>query len=916
MKIEPEKILDRAEERLRELPQASAEESLQLLRGFLRMESHRLRMLHRYGLGGLEVASMRAHVVDAIITHVYRLAQERHTGKRLFEDTETSAAVVAVGGYGRGELCPYSDVDLLILYDRSSEKFGRFLAKELVYLLWDINLKVGHSFRTAEQCVEMARGDSSAENALLDARLLVGGRRVFQHLQTLLRRHWTANPRSFVERKQRELEERYGKLGETVFLLEPNVKESPGGQRDFHTLAWLAKGAWQLERADGLVKIGVLKAADWDRARRGYEWILRVRNELHYLTGRRVDQLTLSLQPDVARGLKFKSQKHQLPPEVFMRQYFLHAHNVHQAMRQVLGAARMEKGKRGRPVWVELSEGVQLMRAEGELRLTENVRQRFPSSPLDMMRAYSQSQKLRLRPGEDIQNAVRSNLPMLTRAWQRNPEMSRSFLKLLRRPGRVAPALRAMHASGLLGKYVPEFGRVTRLMQYDYYHRYTTDEHTLHAIELLDAIWLNPPPGMERYQDLTYHINDPAPLYLALLLHDVGKGLGGGHSEKGAQRAVAVSERLGLDARQRRQIELLVRQHLLLSHLSQRRDLADRRVAQQAAEVVGDLETLSMLTLLTYADTAGVGPEVWTDWKNALLWELYEKVHLEFLGLEAANAQEEAKLLEIRGEIEQTLLQWNETGLGTPPQSAAEVRRLMESHLSLMPHRYPLGTGPDLVARQILLARRAEQGSPATAFVPVPERGYTQVLLCCPDTRGLFAKMTGTLAALEVNILGARLDTRKDGMAVDVLWISTPRGDVIDDPARLRRIGQALESVVGGATSLDETVKRIDFRPLAPALKRPQMSLNNDISDQCTVLEILAEDRLGLAFSIASCLSNLGLNIAFAKLATEKTMAFDVFYLTDESGSKLAEERWADVLAQLEAALHGTASRLAGPVLQ
>ncbi|MBI3933565.1 MAG: [protein-PII] uridylyltransferase [Acidobacteria bacterium] len=904
MKLDIEKILNRAEERLRKLPEASGEETLNLLRGFLRMESHRLRMLHRYGVGGLEVAATRSRVVDAIITHVYRLAQERYSGKKLFSDLESSAAIVAVGGYGRGELCPYSDVDLLILYDRTSEGFGRHLARELVYLLWDINLKVGHSFRTAEQCIEMSRADSSAENALIDARYLVGGRRVFDHLRTRLQRYWAENPRKFVERKQRELAERYGKLGETVFLLEPNTKESPGGLRDFHTLSWLARGAWQLEQAAELVQAGVLSAGDYDRARRGYDWILRVRNELHYVTGRRADQLTFTLQPEVAQGLKFVAQKHQLASEVFMRQYFLHAENVHQAMRQVVAAAQLEKGKRGRQILLELPDGLHLIRTDGELRLADVVGRRFPSSPLDMVRVYAQAQKLRLRPGEDIQNAVRSNLPMVSRSWQRDLETNRGFLKLLRRPGRVGLALRAMHSSGLLGKYLPEFGHVTRLMQYDYYHRYTTDEHTLHAIDLLDEIWSKPPAGMEHYRDLTYHITDPAPLYLGLLLHDIGKGLGGGHSAKGAQRAMAVCERLGLEPEKRRQVEILVRQHLLLSHLSQRRDLSDRRVAQQAAEITGDLETLSMLTLLTYADTAAVGPEVWTDWKNWLLWELHEKVHLEFLGLEAATAQEEEMLQAIRQDVEKLLLTFQESELWEPPGSLQEARLWIEGHLALLPHRYPLGMRPELIARQIVLARRASGGKPAVALLPVPDQGYTVLLLCCPDTRGLFAKMAGTLASLEVNILGARLDTCQDGMAVDMLWISTPRGDVIEDPVRLRRIGNTLEGVLQGSVSFDEIVQRIDARPLAPALKPPKLNLNNEISDRCTVLEILAEDRLGFAYSVAKRLTGLGLNIVFAKLATEKTMAFDVFYLTESEGGKLAPQRCEEVLTHLEEALH------------
>ena len=902
MKLDPEKILTRAEERLHQLPQASSEEILHLLRGFLRMESHRLRMLHRYGLDGLEIVSARAQVVDAIITHVYRFALEQYRQKP-GGGGEDSAAIVAVGGYGRGELSPHSDVDLLMLYDRSSVEFSRFLAKELIYLLWDIGLKVGHSWRTVAQCLEMARADSTVENALLDARLLVGGVGAFEDLRATLGKFWASNAQRFVERKQRELDERYGKLGETVFLLEPNVKESPGGLRDFHAMLWLARGAWRLEKGADLVPAGILTPADWQRAQRGYDWVMRVRNELHYLTDRRADQLTFALQPEVATGLKFAAQKHQLAAEVFMRHYFQHAGNVHQVMRQVFAAALRQKGKRGRQVLLEQPNGFHLLQTDGELRLGDTGQNHFPSTPLDMIRMFQLAQKLRLRPGEDIQSAVRQDLSLLRRPWLRSPEMSQAFLRILRRPGRVGKTLRAMHACGLLGKYLPEFGRVTCLMQYDYYHRYTTDEHTLRALELLDDLWLQPPAGLERWRDLTYHISDPAPLYIALLLHDVGKGLGGGHSEKGAQRALAVCERLDLPARGVAQVELLVRHHLLLSHLSQRRDLSDRRVAQRAAEVLGDLETLSMLCLLTCADAGAVAPDVWTEWKNALLWELYEKIRLEFLGLEAATAQEQERLRELRDRVLELLQSPDFLGVSATPWSAEPARQALEEHLALLPPRYALGHRPELVARQIVLAQRAAASGPSVALFPVPAEGYTLLLLCAPDVRGLFARVAGTLAALNVNILGARLDTRQDGLAVDVLWISTPQGDVISDPSLVRRIGNTLEGVLRGTLSFEEIVRRIDGRPLAPALKRPQVTLNNEISETCTVLELLAEDRLGFAYSVAKCLTGLDLNIMYAKLATEKTMAFDVFYLTDAAGRKLAEERWGEVLSGLLDAL-------------
>ena len=903
MKPEPEKILERAEERLGALPQASAEETLSRLRGFLRLESHRLRMLHRYGLGGTEVAAGRSQTVDALITHVYRLVLERYRERSRPQAADPSAAVVAVGGYGRGELCPHSDVDLLILYERSSTDFSKFLARELIYLLWDIGLKVGHSWRTAQQCLEMARADSSAENALLDARHLAGDRGVFDAMRSLLRKHWSANPRAFVERKRYEVEERYGKLGETVFLIEPNVKESPGGLRDFHTMLWLTQGAWGMETDEEWTRAGIMSEKDRERARRGYDWILRVRNELHYLTGRRADQLTLALQPEVAAGLKVRPERHQQPSEVFMRHYFQHAETVHQVMRLVLAASLREKGKSRRPVPLELLHGLPLVQIDSELRLAEDGRNRFPATPRDMMRVFPLAQQLQLRLGEDLQDVLRNHLSLVRRSWQRDPEMSAIFLGMLRRPGSVGPALRSMHSCGFLGKYLPEFGHVTRLMQHDFYHRYTTDEHTLRAIERLDEIWRQPSPSLERYRDLTYHIPDSAPLYLGLLLHDVGKGLGGGHSEKGAQRAVAICERLGLEPKCAAQAELLVRQHLLLSHLSQRRDLSDRRVAQQAAEVVGDLETLSMLCLLTYADTAGVSPDAWTEWKNSLLWELYERVHGEFLGLEAATAQEEEKLRELRLRVLGFLQGVEVPELSAQPLSAQVASQWMEEHLRLLPRRYLLGYRPDLVARQILLAKQVSRTGPAVAFLPVEEEGYTWMLLCCPDTRGLFAKVAGTLAALEVNILGARLETRQDGLAVDVLWISTPRGNVISDPAQLRRIGTTVEGVLKGTLQFEELTARIRTEPLGPATKRPQLSLNNEISENCTVLEVLAPDRLGLAYSIGRCLTGLGLNIAFAKLSTEKTMAFDVFYLTDSHGGKLPEDRWEAVLSNLHQAL-------------
>jgi [protein-PII] uridylyltransferase len=517
-----------------------------------------------------------------------------------------------------------------------------------------------------------------------------------------------------------------------------------------------------------------------------------------------------------------------------------------------------------------------------------------------MMRAVSAAQELDLRLGEDIKDVIRRNLAAVRRDWQRSPQMADEFLAMLRRPGKVGPALRAMHSCGLLAKYLPEFSHVTRLVQADNYHRYTIDEHTLRAIELLDEIWRKPKTSMQRYRDLTVYISDPAPLYLALLLHDSGKGLGGGHSEKGAAFAVAVCERMKLAPDKSARIELLIRQHLVLSHLSQRRDLSDRSVAQGAAAIIGDVETLCMLCLLTYADTAAVGPEIWTEWKNALLWELYTRVHAELLGLEHATEQEEARLRDIRERVQQAL-QTKPAAAGEPCD-AATARKLTEDHLSLLPPRYALGYQPDLIARQIVLAGRAVTAGASIDLIPVPGEGFTILVLCCRDTPGLFAKAAGTLASMDVNIMGARLDTRQDGMAVDVLWISTASGSVIDDPARLRRIAGMLEGVLNNKVAFEDVLQRLAARATPAAQKPPRISVSNSISELCTVIEVLAQDRLGFAYSMADCFNRLGLNIVFAKLATEKAMVFDVFYVTDRAGSKVPEESWPAITDALTAA--------------
>jgi [protein-PII] uridylyltransferase len=894
MQINLATIEQHAGEKLRRIEnQPSSAERLVALKKFLKIETQRLHLRHRFGIGGSQIVAARSLIVDLLIQRIGRAAVEERFGGGSQTD---QFAIVALGGYGRRELAPQSDIDILFLHQgRKDSAYAAQLSEAILYLLWDIGFTVGHSVRSLSECVSIAKEDIVSRNSMVDARLLWGSVELFQTLNERL-------DEEVFEKKKRELFDelmiertaRYHKFGEVACLQEPNVKESAGGLRDLHSLLWTARVAYGHTTLAALAGAGVIPERDVKAINAAYDFLLCVRNELHFLTGRRTDLLSLDLQQQVARSQRYADTAQQQASEIFMRDYYLHARRLHRLCEAHLQRAVAKQEKRG---WFSRARTAP---AIGGFVMRDGVLDLETSSGgmgggmgggvrgeradmLDghrMMLAFGYAQATGAGLSTNLQEAIQASLPAVNRAFRSSPEAAQAFIKMLHTKGRVAAGLRMMHELDFFGKFLPEFGRITCLVQHDLYHRYTVDEHTLRAIETLDELANSRSKTLERYRNVYNEIADIAVLNLGLLLHDIGKGLGGGHTEKGIRIAERVCQRLHLERETSESVIFLVREHLKMSHISQRRDLADEKVIQDFAAQMGTLDNLNMLTLLTYGDINAVGSGVWNEWKDVLLWELYTKAR----GVLCPDEEGERDIEPLRQRIARML--------------ASEVDyNEVRGHFKLLPEDYARFTPPQTIIEHIRLAHSLNSRLVRTSWRVNAQSRCTDLHLCARNRRGLFAAVAGALTAQGVNILSVHLNTRSDGLAVDSFKVRDTAGEPITDPQRWEQIDNSIRRAVRGELDVAAAVeKRLQAqsgsrlqrrRIFPPATTR--INWDNQSSDKSTILEVRTADRLGLVYRITSTLTALDLDIGFAKVATEKHLALDVFYVTNAAGEKLSD---------------------------
>ncbi len=894
------KIEADAAARLNLPPKNSAAENLAIYKAFLHVQTHRLKILHRGGAGGLEICRGRATVLDALLRHLWDVSRGSLSPQA--QEEFPPLGLVAIGGYGRGELNPFSDIDFMFLHDGqvAANKPLPYLSRLIdgvLYPLWDIGLKVGHAVRSVDDCIKVANADMQSKTSLIESRLIVGDKGLFQKFQkSLIAKCVNGYEEEYIARRLEDQESRREKFGNSATMQEPNIKNGCGGLRDYQNLLWMIFFKYRA-RTVGELEGRFVNESERRQLEAAYDFLLRTRTELHYHINRPMDILGKNMQPAVALGLGWRDRSPSLRIEKFMRELYTHMRNIFlitRMLEQRLALVPERQSRLSLRAWLpkrRLPAPVDgFIFANGEIRAASLGI--FQDDPRRLMRVFLHAQQRRLQLHPDLAQLIRQSVSLVDRKFLNDERVRESFLSILERRGEVAPALRAMHEANLLGKYVPEFGRLTCLVQHEFYHQYAADEHTLVCIRQLDKIWEAKDPPYNSYAPLFQRLARPGLLYLALLLHDVGKSAHDkkeGHSEVSAEMAMRTAKRLRLDDPATHMLRVLIENHLLMAVVSQRRDLDDDSVIRDFARRIESVEALDSLTLLTFADSEGTSDKLWNGFKDSLLWQLHSRAMvLLSAGSEFIRAEEKR--------VETILEEVHELA----PGEIGDDEIL--AHFSNLPFRYFQIRTAREVLDDIVLAHRFMRQlvesqtralSPVIACHDEPDRGYSSVRICTWDRAGLFSKIAGTLSASGLNILSAQILTRADGIALDTFIVQEARTGNPATSGQCERFAALLEKVLS-----DEPIdlpgviaKSMTGRPAYEAYageRMPtQIRFDNQTSDTRTLIEIEGEDRLGLLYAISQTFAKLGVDVAAARILTERGAAIDSFYVREPDGGKI-----------------------------
>ncbi len=880
------------------------DEALALFRRHLvRIQTWVREKFEQYQISGMQAALQLAALTDQMIIALFRFTTEVVQQTGVEDATSQQLTIAATGGYGRGVLAPFSDIDLLFITadEASPETLG--VVEFMLYFLWDMGLKVGHATRSVQECLDEAEADVTVRTSLLDARVITGDAELFDRFHHKFSvAHTALNAANFFAAKQDERQSRHRRYGESAYMVEPNLKEGRGGLRDMQTLYWMARyfyGADKIKPRDCLDLLAtdaggnLLTDAEAKLARRSLDFFWTVRFHLHYVSGRAEERLTFDLQPVVGARIGYTRHGRQDGVERFMRHYFLTAREVLR-LSHVLEPALTRAALGPLAVAAETDQALRdagFMLADGKL-LTLPGRG-FDVEPLQMLRILvtARNRGLELHP-----LAVRALIRNERRAvaLRNDPEAGALFLDLLEGQSNEHSAghaktgsahwLTILNEAGIIGRILPDWARIVGQMQFDTYHVFTVDEHTIETIRVLNELERGGLAVIAPLAStLAENVQSRRSLYFALLMHDICKGRGGDHSELGAELALEVCPALGLSAEETETISWLVLHHLLLSQTAFRRDIDDPKTIMDLADIIQSPERLKLLLLLTVCDMRAVSAKVWNGWKATLLRELYSRVAEVLAGGLATTERDTrvARAKEAAGEL-------------LPDFSVAE----REHFFSLGYPSYWLSFDPDTHSRHARLIREAEsRDAPLMVDTePLPARAVTEVTVYAGDHAGLFSRIAGALAVAGASIVDARIHTLTNGMALDTFWIQDAAGGAFDAPHRLARLAALIEQALSGSLRLAEEISRAGKRQVIGSRVRamhvpPRVVFDNMASNTYTVLEVNGRDRPGLLHDVTTAISSEGLQIASAHITTYGARAVDVFYVKDVFGLKIENER-------------------------
>ncbi|WP_026789939.1 [protein-PII] uridylyltransferase [Pleomorphomonas oryzae] len=842
---------------------------------------------------GVGCARRLSALVDSLIHVIYE-----HTVSHVFPGgRDEKIAIVAVGGYGRATLAPSSDVDLLFLLPPKAQPLADKVLEHILYFLWDIGFKVGHSTRRVDDCIKLSRADMTIRTALLEARWILGDRDLYNEMVTRFDNEVIKGTGpEFIQAKLAERDERHRRAGTSRYLVEPNVKDGKGGLRDLHTLFWIAKYFYRASTADQLVKQGVFARKELNRFHKCEEFLWAVRCNLHFVTNRADDRLGFENQREIAELLGYQLHPGLEPVERFMKHYFLVAKDVGDLTR-IFCAALEEMHAKPKPMLdrvlhhtfrrrkKSLPGTPQFIIENDRLSVTDD--DVFERDPVNLLRIFAVAARNDLDFQPDVLKLITRSLRLIDADLRENDEANRIFLDVLTSKKHAETVLRAMNETGVLGRFINEFGRVVAMMQFNMYHHYTVDEHTLRAIGLLAQIERGEEQGEHPLAtELFPAIANRNVLYLALFLHDVAKGRVEDHSIAGAKIARRLGPRFGFSPAETDQLAWLVENHLVMSIIAQSRDLSDRQTIRDFAAVVQTVERLRMLLMLTIADIKAVGPGVWNGWKGQLLRTLYYETEPYLLGGHSKLSRDQ-RVAAAKAELAAELTDWSE----------AELSDYGRRHFAPYWLRVDL---PEKVMHARLLRSMEGTGRRlATAYSTKKFEAITELVVVAPDHPRLLSTITGACAAAGVNIADAQIYTTNDGLALDTILINREFPDDADEFRRADRVLKMIEAALEGREKLPEIfARRVGQRKPSKAFKVPtDIKFDNTLSETLSVLEVSCLDRPGLLYDVTTAMSDLNLNIASAHIATFGERVVDVFYVTDltklkiQSGAKQAAIR-------------------------
>ncbi|MDP2121155.1 MAG: [protein-PII] uridylyltransferase [Hoeflea sp.] len=852
--------------------------------------------------GGTACAMRISHLQDVLTSAMYDYASH-HVYRLENPSMSERLTVTAVGGYGRGTLAPGSDIDLLFVLPYKNTPWTEQIVEWILYILWDMGLKVGHATRNVDECIRLSRSDMTIRTAILEARFLCGELARFKNLGQRFEAEVVAGTGpEFISSKLAERDERHRKAGDTRYLVEPNVKEGKGGLRDLNTLFWIAKYFYHIRDTEELVALGVLSRREFNLFVKAEDFLWAVRCHMHFLTGKSEERLSFDIQRDIAAGLGYQDHPGLSAVERFMKHYFLVAKDVGDLTRIFCAGLEDQQAKEAPGLTGVISRfanrprkipgTLDFLEDKGRINLADA--EVFKRDPVNIIRMFHLADIRGLEFHPDALKRVTRSLRLINADLRDNEEANRLFLSILTSKRQPAIILRRMNEAGVLGRFIPDFGKIVAMMQFNMYHHYTVDEHLIRTVSVLSGIDKGE-EGREHplASKIMPSIEEREALYVAVFLHDIAKGRPEDHSIAGARAARKLCPRLGLSPKQTELVAWLVEDHLTMSMVAQTRDLNDRKTITDFAEKVRTLERLKMLLVLSVCDIRAVGPGVWNGWKGQLLRTLYYETELMLSGGFSEVSRKE-RTAHARAALAEALSDWKEK------DRKAYVKLHYEPYLLAVPLE-------EQVRHAEFIREVDKSGKQLATMVRTHAfHAITEITLLSPDHPRLLSIVTGACAAAGANIADAQVFTTSDGRALDTILINRELPDDEDELRRGASIGRMIEDVLAGKAYIPEVIARKarTKRKPRPFIVTPQVSISNTLSNKFTVIEIECLDRTGLLSEVASVLSDLSLDIASAHITTFGEKVVDTFYVRDLVGQKITNEnRKINIVARLKAVL-------------